>query len=355
MGLALTACDGYKEPNPPAQYNPQESILQTSEVAVEGLLGSETYDLNILSENKENIEVAEISCDKLPSGYTFGAYAYISADNFETSTPVAVEVAPAGTPDLWKVCMNPDSLQVAYNDGISKEEEAIKLGIRLLATTITGDQVAIVGGLTNFYGPYSFTILPMPPAVIEMEGPFLWTPGDANGWNQEASQKLFYFRDNFVGFAMLSPGGFKFTDAPDWNNTNYGAGDGEGLLSTDGGAANLEVPASGLYWCSVNTEELTYSVTPISQVGIIGDACEYGWDASVPLTTTNNLVWTGDVYLLGGGFKFRCNDAWDINLGGTAYNYLLPDGDNLQSPGEGEYTVTLDLSRLPYSCTLTKK
>lgn len=355
MGLALTACDGYKEPNPPAQYNPQVSILQTSDVTVEGMLGSDIYDLNTLSADKQNIEVAQISCEVLPEGYTFGALAYISADKFENSTPVAVTVLPAGIPDVWTVEMNPDSLQAAYNAGISKEEDKITLELRMLATTVLDEQVAIVGGLDNFYGPYSLTIQPMPPLEIEMEGPFLWTPGDANGWNQEASQRLFLYDGNFVGFAMLSPGGFKFTDQPDWNGTNYGASAEEGVLDTAGDAGNLEVPASGLYWCNVDTESLTYNVTPISQVGIIGDACEYGWDASVPLTTTNNLVWTGDVYLISGGFKFRCNDAWDINLGGAAYNYLMPNGDNLASPGEGEYTVTLDLSKLPYSCTLVKK
>lgn len=356
MGLALTACDGYKEPNPPAQYNPQETILKVSDVKVESKLTSEVYDLTTMAADKQNIEMAQIECSVLPAGYTFGTMAYISADGFENSTPVASEVMPLGIPDVWKVEIEPEALQTAYNDGISTDVEQTKLEIRFLVTTVLEDQTAIVGGLENFYGPYSLTIMPGEPAQIEMPGPFLWTPGDSNGWNQDASMKLFTTDDGitFVGFALLSDNGFKFTDQNDWNGTNYGAGEEEGTLSTDGEAGNLTAPASGLYWCKVNVEELTYELTPISSIGIIGDCTPGGWDTSTPLATTNNIVWSGDALLTSGQFKFRCNDDWAVNLGGNAFNYLMPDGANLDCPGEGEYTITLDISRLPYSCTLVK-
>ena len=47
------------------------------------------------------------------------------------------------------------------------------------------------------------------------------------------------------------------------------------------------------------------------------------------------------------------NDNWDYNLGGAIDN-LVGGGDNLKSAA-GSYTVTLDLGKLPYSCTLTSK
>lgn len=183
----------------------------------------------------------------------------------------------------------------------------------------------------------------------------LYTPGDANGWDAAGSMQL-YTNDyaNYMGYALLSPGGFKFTSAPDWNHTNYGDGGAAGVLSTDGGAGNLSVAAAGLYWCNVNTASLTYTTTLINTIGLIGDATPNGWDASTAMTTTDNKVWTATVKLKGGEFKFRANDAWDVNLGGDLQN-LTQDGANIASPGEGTYEVTLNLGQLPYSATLVKK
>lgn len=353
-GLALTACDGYKEPNPPAQYNPQGSVLKASDVTVEGKLSSEVYDLGTMIADKENIDLAQINCDVLPEGYSFGALAYISTDDFATSYPVAAAVEKAGIPNAWNVTLNPDSVQVAYNDNISTEEVETVLKVRFLATTVLNGQEAIVGGLDHFYGPYTLTIMPTEPAKLEMPGPFLYTPGGSNGWNQEASQQLFTLDGGttYQGFVVID-GEFKFTDAPNWDGTNYGAGEEEGTLSTDGGAGNITVEQSGLYWCKVNVEDLTYELTPITSCGAIGDF--NGWGEQDNLTSTDNLVWTGTVdFGDGGGFKFRFNDDWGINLGGDNYKYLLPDGSNLNAPA-GACTVTLDLSRLPYSCTVVAK
>ncbi len=87
---------------------------------------------------------------------------------------------------------------------------------------------------------------------------------------------------------------------------------------------------------------------------MIGDATPAGWDASTALTSDDNLIWKGTIEFKGGEFKFRCNDDWDVNLGGDMQN-LTPGGANIASPGEGTYEVTLNLSQLPYSCTLEKK
>lgn len=86
----------------------------------------------------------------------------------------------------------------------------------------------------------------------------LYTPGDANGWNQGASQVL-RTSDyaNYSGYAILSPNGFKFSSAPDWDHTNYGLTAEEGKLSVDPQAGNLVVPTKGLYYCNVNTAALT--------------------------------------------------------------------------------------------------
>ena len=180
----------------------------------------------------------------------------------------------------------------------------------------------------------------------------LWTPGDANGWNHGGSQMLFTNNyTEYMGFANLSVSGFKFTSAADWNHTNYGDAGEEGKLSTDGGAGNLTVAESGLYWCKVDIAALTWSATKIETIGVIGGF--NGWSESLPLTSEDGLFWTGTITLNEGDeYKFRCNNDWAINLGGADEYNLVPDGANLKAPSTGTFTITLDLSVVPYACYL---
>ena len=178
----------------------------------------------------------------------------------------------------------------------------------------------------------------------------LYTPGNSNGWNQGASQIL--TTNDFItytGVAHLN-GEFKFSSQPNWDGINYGNSGEEGKLSTDGGAGNLNAPADGLYWCSVNLPSLTYELSPITALGLIGDF--NGWASDVDLTpSTDFLVWTGTVTLDAGTFKVRANDDWDIDFGGTLDN-IVSKGANIVSPGVGTYNVTLDFSAVPYTMTL---
>lgn len=182
----------------------------------------------------------------------------------------------------------------------------------------------------------------------------LWTPGDANGWNHGGSQMLFTNNyTEYMGFANLSPSGFKFTSAADWNHINYGDAGEEGKLSTDGGAGNLTVAEKGLYWCKVDIAALTWSATKIETIGVIGGF--NGWSESLALEPVDEtkLQWTGTITLNEGDeYKFRCNNDWAINLGGADEYNLVPDGANLKAPATGTFTITLDLSVVPYACYL---
>ena len=186
--------------------------------------------------------------------------------------------------------------------------------------------------------------------------PCLYTPGGSNGWSQAASQLMNTTNYiDYTGFINID-GEFKFTSAPDWNHTNYGYAS-DGKLTTDGGAGNIKVSENGLYLVNANISALTYSLSgPITTIGLIGDATDGGWDADTDLTPSEDfLTWTGTVNFKGTGeFKFRANDAWDINLGGDL-EFLTPGGDNIATPGEGTYDVTLDLANYPYTATLVKK
>lgn len=194
-------------------------------------------------------------------------------------------------------------------------------------------------------GTYSITL------AIEQ----LYTPGSANGWNQENSDKLFTTDyTNYAGYAHV--GEFKFTSAPNWNGINYGFAE-EGKLSTDGGAGNINAPAPGFCFVQANIASLTYSISaPVTTYGLIGGATPGGWDVSTALTpSANEMVWEGDVAMKGGEYKFRANDAWDINLGGTLDNLTQDAGNLMFTEPDGTYHVVLDLSTYPAKATFTKK
>ncbi len=187
------------------------------------------------------------------------------------------------------------------------------------------------------------------------EAAYLYTPGASNGWNAGNSQWLYFNKDSkiYEGYAYLS-GEFKFADTTDWSGTNYGNSGEDGLLTTDGTAGNLKTD-EGLYWCNVSVEELTYKLIPVTTIGLVGDATPGGWNTDTDLTSDNYLVWKGTIELKASGkFKFRANDEWDINLGGDIAD-LTQGGSDIASPGDGTYEVVLDLSKLPYTATLTKK
>lgn len=204
-------------------------------------------------------------------------------------------------------------------------------------------------------GDYLITINMMDMTYKFQKMSYLYTPGNSNGWSQEASQQLAYNADKgyYEGYAYLD-GEFKFSDQPNWNGTNYGNAGEDGKLSTDGGAGNLNAPEAGLYYVTVNTADLTYTITKITSFGAIGGF--NGWGGQTVMTHSDNfLVWTGEVtFSAGDEYKFRANDNWDINLGGEISN-LVNNGANLVAPGAGTYVVTVDLSKLPYTCSLTAK
>ncbi len=208
-------------------------------------------------------------------------------------------------------------------------------------------------GCLKVSGPYMLKINMMESTYeFTMAIEKLYTPGNSNGWSQGSSQCLTttdYI--NYSGYANLD-GEFKFTSQADWSGINFGSTGNPGELSTDGGAGNLNAGAAGLYWCQANIVDLTYSLTPVTTIGVIGDF--NSWGSSVALTSMDNLVWEGDVtFPAAGGWKFRANNGWDINLGGTVDN-LVQGGDNLQVEEAGTYHITLDLSTTPYACYVDK-
>ena len=84
---------------------------------------------------------------------------------------------------------------------------------------------------------------------------------------------------------------------------------------------------------------MTFKVTPISGIGLIGPAQAGGWDTDTDLTyNPATRAWEGTFDLIADEFKFRANDDWAINWGGSAEN-LTQDGANLKITTAGKYFI----------------
>ena len=177
----------------------------------------------------------------------------------------------------------------------------------------------------------------------------LHVAGDFQNWNPVAAPTLASTDGiHYEGYIYVPAGGsgeFKFVKGPDWSFGDYGKGEGEWDLGNGGN--NLKWPATGKHYrVQVNTGNLTWSVTEITSWGVIGSGTPGGWDNSTPLTydaATN--TWRGPVNFTDGEFKFRANNAWDINLGGPAAG-LNYGGDNIPVTA-GNRTVVLNLGNPP--------
>ncbi len=187
--------------------------------------------------------------------------------------------------------------------------------------------------------------------------PVLYMAGDANGWDQidvlNGDDGV-----HFTGYMYLNQNGFKFCTQPNWDGTNYGAD-----FNTAGDAANITMTEpAGYYKVDVDLSAKTYTLIPITTIGIIGSASPKGWDSDVDMTyvpynaETKELgYWEiKDVTFTSGEIKFRANDDWAINWGGDT-NALTQGGDNI-SVEAGTYDIKLYAWANGYAkCELIKK
>ncbi len=174
----------------------------------------------------------------------------------------------------------------------------------------------------------------------------LRVPGDYQGWDPANSKTVLYSEnidDKFKGFIHILGGSreFKFTTGPNWD-VNFG--DTGANLSLDSGGDNIKVAADGTYEINVDMGAKTYTIAPVKRWGIVGSATAGGWDTDTPMDvfdkTTNSLKITTN--LTAGEFKFRANNSWDFNYGGSNGN-LTAGGANIAIPSAGNYTITFFL------------
>jgi len=229
-----------------------------------------------------------------------------------------------------------DNLKVTPN-------EASSLELRVRA--------AINGTYTTVSGVIRITITPWK-EVRNNEPAKLWLPGGYQGWDPAHAPIVYAINDNvYEGYVYINSGtAFKFTSSPDWDHINYGFSGTEGVLTTDGLADGLSVSTAGYYKLTADVDKLTYNITLVTTWGLIGTASPGGWDASTAMTYDQAAdVWRITQDLTAGALKFRANNGWDLNYGPSDSNsltgQLIRTDAAITIPEDGNYTITLDLSR----------
>lgn len=166
-----------------------------------------------------------------------------------------------------------------------------------------------------------------------------------NGWN---GPDVPFFRQqgnasgDLVAYTTLTDGEIKFRQNNAWD-VNLGGSAGKLVANGD----NIKVTA-GTYRITFNPTALTYKIEPFS-LGVVGDATPNGWNGpDVPFVYDPSTdQWRAIVTLKAGDIKFRLNNAWDVNYGGSA-GTLATGGDNIKVT-PGTYLISLDLRGLKYT------
>ncbi|MFP8488133.1 SusE domain-containing protein [Gracilimonas sp. Q87] len=177
-----------------------------------------------------------------------------------------------------------------------------------------------------------------------------WSPADA-----PALSSLDGLTDNYEGYVYMANANneFKFTAVRDWSK-DWGSNNGSTSELVDGdGETNATLAESGYYKMNVNINNLEYSVTK-TDWGVIGDATPNGWDSDTDMTYDPvNKVWTVDINLTSGTFKFRANDAWNLDYGDNEGDGELDQGGgNISVSSAGNYIIILNLSEYPYTYSI---
>ncbi len=353
--FCLNSCLEDEEPT----FVIQEELVQGPQIVT----ANSTVTLNKENESDQAVTIVWEDVDyslQTPILYTLEAAA--GGTGFEEPQTAGVTVDRSFT---WTVS---ELNTLAIKSGLNAQEEGA-LEIRIISSVGTN------GGLEKSSRIIILTLTP-----YSTEVPKLWLPGDyaeASGYgaNWKPSDPLTptlaaesFTSSKFEGYVYFANDNSNFKITPTTSDDfegNYGDVNDSGTSGTllqDAASKNIVVATAGYYKINVDIEALTYTLTK-TDWAITGAATPNGWPSDAdPIGTADTdliynqttKVWEQTLNMTSNEFKFRANDAWDLNYGGDPAS-LSEGGDNLSLNEGGNYTVTLDFSTpRVYSFTLVK-
>ena len=295
----------------------------------------------------------------------------VNGNNWDATSPVWMKKVSDGVYQL-KVTTEKDKNYFKFYEGskfVSNDWDAINSGVLGCKENGCEDASGTIYYAGDSWGtPQTMVIagagtwivtLDMNNLTYTVGKPILYMAGDANGW---ATNDYLAGEDGvkFTGYMYLNQNGFKFCTQPEWKGTNYGAD-----FDTAQNAANIVITEpAGYYQVDVDLSERTYTLTPITSIGIIGSASPNGWESDVDMTyvpynkdtkEVNGYWEVKNITLSAGEIKFRANDDWAISWGGELDNLTTKNGGNITVEA-GTYDIKLYAWAEGYAkCVMTKK
>ena len=175
---------------------------------------------------------------------------------------------------------------------------------------------------------------------------YIYVPGNHQGWDPATAPAMWgpNFDGVWTGFSMLD-GGFKFTHERAWAGEYKGS---DFATKSEGLSGDNDIIASkkAFYYIKADVANSNLAVTEITSFGIIGPAQDGGWDVDTDMTwNAEKGAWVAtNVTLKADELKFRANDGWDINVGGSLDN-LIENAGNIKVDA-GTYDIELYLQRV---------
>jgi hypothetical protein len=230
----------------------------------------------------------------------------------------------ANASNAWKFATKPNWDGPNYGDGGSG---TLSTGGGNISTTAGYYKINV----NTSVSPYTFTAVATVWGVIGDASPGGW--GDETGLTYDPSLRT------WNGGMHLTAANIKFRANHNWDY-NYGAPAGKDTLIA--GGDNIAVSLAADYAITLDLSHPSAYTYSANRWGIIGDATPDGWNSDQNMTwDAVNSVFTATINLTVGYIKFRANDDWAVNLGGTL-GALTPGGDNIGITTAGNYTITLN-------------
>ncbi|MDD2964364.1 MAG: SusF/SusE family outer membrane protein [Bacteroidales bacterium] len=320
-----------------------------------GLTGLTTYYVRAFAENSVGVSYGEevqfttlipIRTWYVPGNYVAASYPGTTFTDWSPANSPFI-ASLASDPDKlegyvymstfaneWKLTTQPDWNGTNYGDG----------GAGLLSTT-GGNLIAGAG----FYkinvnaATLEYTAVATNWGVIGSATPL--------NWDDETPLEYDMFSRAWKGGMHLTAAEFKFRANHDWG-LNYGSTAGNETL--DAGGANIPVATEDDYFFTLDLSNPNAYTYTANRWGVIGSATPGGWDSDQNMTwDATNKVMTLTVDLVAGEIKFRANDDWAINLGGSN-GTLEYNGPNIAIAEDGNYTITLNMMGSVFTYTVVK-
>ena len=375
LGFMMAACDAELPVAEPQKNDPQ-TPFNSSDIVINklGVLASSSVvNLNDYTDAEELVPVFEVvEENNVPAGAALDFTLEFAAD--EDFSFVYSLTPEAGTGDNEnKYYVTPEQLNNAHVGVVGGQMVEKTLYYRIA--------IAVVSNGTNYVldNPISGSLKEICIAGSAFE--YLTVPyriTSANIGNISQADWDSYLRltttdyVTYTGTMRLYQGwfltslpeleGFNFMQAPETSATT----DEETFVTTgelvklpsylDG--TTMTAPTNGLYYINVDIVKLTYSLSQIKAISLIGGFNEWNLETAIDLkqgsgSRIGNFTLSNVTFEEDGEYKFCVNHAWTLSYGGEADN-IQQNGGNL-SIKAGTYDFELDFGVQPNKLIITKK